>query len=196
MAPSIVASMRGETRSERLLRSAAVEPIRSARLDLVSLDVRSIEMILGDRMEDAELRLGMQLPPDLGRQAEGLLLVRLADLRSVPKAQAWLLRLVALRLPVARMIGFIGFHGPPNGKGEVEIGYEITPSERRRGYATEASSAMFEWATRQPGVNAFLASVSPTNTASLAVVAKLGFRPNDPSHEPLDGEELVFRRDR
>jgi len=188
--------MHDGTRSERVLRSKAVEPIRSARLDLVSLDVRSIEMILGDRIEDAELRLGMQLPPDLGRQAEGLLRVRLADLRSLPEAQAWLLRLVALRLPVARMIGFIGFHGPPNGAGEVEIGYEITPLERRCGYATEASSAMLEWATLQPGVNAFLASVSPTNTASLGVVAKLGFRPKNPAQQPLDGEELVFRRDR
>ncbi|HVA85198.1 MAG TPA: GNAT family N-acetyltransferase [Candidatus Saccharimonadales bacterium] len=188
--------MQGGAKSERGLRSSAVPPIRSARLDLVSLDVRSIEMILADRIEDAELRLEMRLPPDLGMRAAALLQVRLADLRSVPEAQAWLLRLVAVRTPVTRMVGFIGFHGPPSGNREVEIGYEILASDRRRGYATEAASAMLEWATCEHGIHAFLASVSPTNAASLGVVAKLGFHPNRSRHDPVDGAELVFRLDR
>jgi [ribosomal protein S5]-alanine N-acetyltransferase len=172
--------------------SDSVATIHSARLDLVSLDRRSIEAILGGRLSDAEHRLGLTLPAAI-ELATGLLRLRLADLRSVPQAQAWLLRVVTVREPTRRMVGFVGFHGPPNGHGEVELGYEILPGDRRHGYASEAAAALLDWAAREHGVRRFVASVSPLNAPSLGVVAKLGFRQDGSQWDLTGGTELVFR---
>jgi ribosomal-protein-alanine N-acetyltransferase len=65
----------------------------------------------------------------------------------------------------------------------------------RRGVATEAISALFDWAAREHGVTRFRASIAPDNVASLAVVAHFGFRQSGVQIDDLDGEELVFDLD-
>jgi [ribosomal protein S5]-alanine N-acetyltransferase len=171
-----------------------VATIRSARLDLVSLDRRSMEAIIDGRLNDAEHRLGLALAPDI-EMVTGLLRVRLADLRTIPQIQPWLLRIVAVREPTRRMVGLVGFHGPPNGRGEVEIGYEIFAADRRQGHATEAAAALLEWAAREHGVRHFLASISPLNAPSIGVIGKLGFSPEGSQWDLSGGTELVFRLD-
>jgi GNAT superfamily N-acetyltransferase len=165
--------------------------IETPRLVLIALSATDMEELLaGDELRVAE-RLGCVLPGDLGRAAEGLLRVRLNDLRAIPDAQPWLLRVIALRGSPSRMVGLVGFHGPPDGAGRVEVGYEVLPEHRRRGYALEATRGVLEWARGQ-GATRFVASVSPDNVASQRVVAKLGFRPAGSQWNPLDGTELVF----
>ena len=173
-------------------RSDSVPTIHAARLDLVSLDRWSIEAILDGRITDAEDLLGLSLPADIG-MASGLLRLRLADLRSVPTVQAWLLRIVTVREPTRRMVGLAGFHGPPNGHGEVEFGCEILAGDRRRGYASETAGALLEWAAREHGVRRFVASVGPQNAPSLGLVAKLGFRQERSPWDLTGGPELPFR---
>ncbi len=172
----------------------SVATIHAARLDLVSLDRRSIEAILDGRLSDAEHRLGLSLAADIEMSA-GLLRVRLADLRSVPQVQAWLLRVVTVREPTRRMVGFVGFHGPPNGRGEVEVGYEILAGDRRQGYATEAAAALLDWAAREHDVRHFVASISPLNAPSLGVIGNLGFHQDGSQWDLTGGTELVFRLD-
>ena len=53
---------------------------------------------------------------------------------------------------------------------------------------------MFDWARKQ-GVERFRASVSPDNSASLAVVRGFGFRQTGIQLDDIDGEELVFDLD-
>ena len=50
------------------------------------------------------------------------------------------------------VVGDIGFIRPPDDAGEIEVGYSVVPSRRRRGYATEALQALAHWAFEQPGV--------------------------------------------
>jgi ribosomal-protein-alanine N-acetyltransferase len=73
------------------------------------------------------------------------------------------------------VVGDVGFHGPPDGTGAVEIGYSVVPSRRRRGYATEATSALVEWAASQPGVNDVVAGCAPDNLASIRTLERVGF---------------------
>ncbi len=73
------------------------------------------------------------------------------------------------------VIGDIGFFGPPTPEATVEIGYSIVPDRRRRGYLTEAASALIDWAKRQPGVSAVLARCDPDNLASIRTLQGLGF---------------------
>jgi GNAT superfamily N-acetyltransferase len=169
----------------------SVTAIGTPRLALLSLDSAAIELLLaGDEVAAGE-RLGCVLPDDLGRAAEGLLRLRLHDVRTAPAAQPWLLRIIALRGTPRRMVGFVGFHGPPDGAGRVEVGYEVLPEHRRRGYGLEATRGILEWARGQ-GASHFLASVSPDNAASQGLVGKLGFRRAGSQWNPIDGTELIF----
>ena len=169
----------------------SVPPIATPRLVLVSLDVRATELILAGDEVGAGERLGVILPSDLGRAAEGLLRIRLHDLRTFPDAQTWLLRLIAIRTMPRRMAGFVGFHGPPDAQGRAEIGYEVLPAYRRRGIASEAVRGMLEWA-RPQGVRTFVASIRPDNAASRSLATQLGFRPAGSRWGPIDETELLY----
>ncbi len=73
------------------------------------------------------------------------------------------------------VVGDIGFFRAPDEAGEVEIGYSVIPSRRRRGYATEAVAALVRWAFDQKGVTAILAGTEPDNEASQRVLRQAGF---------------------
>ena len=95
------------------------------------------------------------------------------------------------------MIGHAGFHGAPgtNGPGKpdaLEFGYTVFEEFRGRGYATEAARALMAWAQHEHAIRHFIASVSPGNTASLAIVRKLGFVETGTLWDEEDGEELIF----
>ena len=118
---------------------------------------------------------------------------RLEQIEADPASQPWLLR--ALILPDPRSyVGYFNFHAPPGQEGWVELGYEIVPQHRRKGYAQEAAVRMMRWAFEEHGVDHFRASVSPDNEASLRMVAKLGFVQTGSQMDEIDGLELVFER--
>ncbi|MDJ0380033.1 GNAT family N-acetyltransferase [Streptomyces sp. G-G2] len=81
-----------------------------------------------------------------------------------------------VRAEDGRAVGGIGFHGAPDGDGHAEIGYDLVPSARGNGYATEAVRALTAWALGQPGLSALHATVDEENLASHAVVARAGFQ--------------------
>ncbi len=72
-------------------------------------------------------------------------------------------------------VGSLGFKGPPDPSGSVEVGYSINRSMRGRGYATEVVAALGAWALAQPGVRRVTAECLPTNAASIRVLEKSGF---------------------
>jgi ribosomal-protein-alanine N-acetyltransferase len=74
------------------------------------------------------------------------------------------------------VVGDIGFHGPPDGEGAIEVGYCVVPSRRRRGYATEAAGAIVEWARGQHGVRVIVAGCDPSNVASIHTLQRVGFQ--------------------
>lgn len=116
------------------------------------------------------------------------------EARADPGLREWLPHvLVARRGKVPCIVGEAGFHGPPVG-GESEIGYMVVADERRKGYATEAAGALIAWAGAEAGLERVRASVSPGNSASLGVLAKLGFDPAGRYIHPVRGEQLLYRR--
>ncbi len=173
-----------------------VPPIRSRRLDLVSMPPSFMAAVLDGRRGDAADMLGAPLPggwPEEG--GEGFLHRRLDQMRRDPESQAWLVRALVLRSE-SLMVGHAGFHGPPGANGPekadaVEFGYTVFPAFRGRGYATEAASALMTWAEEQ-GIRHFVASVAPVNEPSLAIVHKLGFVQTGEQWDEVDGLELVF----
>ncbi len=74
------------------------------------------------------------------------------------------------------VIGDVGFKGPPNEMGVIDIGYGIAPCARGKGYATEAVLAMMEWAFSQPGVRRISAECLDDNGASIHILQKAGMK--------------------
>lgn len=169
--------------------------IRSERLDLVPMSPAFLVASLEGRRAEAAAVIGAELPADWPGDGARVLRRRLRQLEADPAVQPWLLRAIVLRQP-RRMVGHIGFHEPPDAAGRVEVGYAVQPADRRRGYALEAVQAMLGWAGREHGVRRFVASISPGNGPSLALVRKLGFEQVGTQWDADDGEELVFELDR
>jgi ribosomal-protein-alanine N-acetyltransferase len=74
------------------------------------------------------------------------------------------------------VVGDIGFIGPPDEAGSIEVGYSVIPDRRRRGYATEAADAIVEWALSQPDVQIIVAGCDSDNAPSVRMLERLGFR--------------------
>lgn len=84
-----------------------------------------------------------------------------------------------------RVIGDLGFKGPPDSQGQVEIGYSILPEHRRMGYAFEAVQALVGWALAQRGVSAVLAECLADNAGSIRILEKLGMERLTPEADML-----------
>lgn len=74
------------------------------------------------------------------------------------------------------VVGDIGFIGPPDNRGSVEVGYSVIPGRRRRGYATEAARAIVEWVLTEPTVEVVVAGCDEDNAASIRTLERIGFR--------------------
>ena len=175
--------------------------ISTPRLDLVPITVDFVDALRDGRRSDAAASIDAKLPPESwpDRHDAGFLELRANQMRRDPATGPWLVRAVVLREPARVMIGHAGFHGPPgtNGLGKsaaVEIGYSIFPRYQRRGYAKETAHALIEWARTAHGVREFVASTTPGNEASLAIIRGLGFVHVGEQMDEEDGLELVFER--
>jgi [ribosomal protein S5]-alanine N-acetyltransferase len=170
-----------------------VPPIRTERLELVSMSVAFLEALGRDDVAAMSREVGAIVSPRLPDGLEHFVQYRLATLRVDPGARPWLGRALVLTEDdgTRRVIGAAGFHAPPDAEGRVEIGYRLDPEFRRQGYAIEAVRGLFDWAAAQ-GVHRFIASISPDNEESLALAAKLGFRQIGEQVDEIDGLELVF----
>lgn len=127
--------------------------------------------------------------------------LRLHDVMTCPDSLPWSVRAVALR-DSGEMIGHAGFHScpapdylAPYAADAVEIGYTIYPRHRRQGHARDVLLALIRWAHVEHGVPRFVASVSPDNLASCALLASAGFMPIASFLGQVDGLEYVLLLD-
>jgi ribosomal-protein-alanine N-acetyltransferase len=159
-----------------------------------------MKAVVDERLRDARRLLGAALPTDPpSEDVKRSLSRRIEQVRRDPSLLHWLTRAI-VRLEDRTLVGNVGFHGEPgvnakNVGGAVEIGYGILPEFRRKGYATEAVSAFVEWAQRE-GIRHFIATVSPDNVPSLAILRKLGFVHTGEHWDDEDGLEHVFELNR
>jgi ribosomal-protein-alanine N-acetyltransferase len=170
------------------------EPITSERLEMPLLSERNLERLADGDPGAVATDLDAQLSPEWAAEVRRLAGFRLRQVRESPTDAPWLLRPILLRESRVAA-GYINFHAAPDERGVPEIGYTVLPAYRRRGYATEAVRALFDWAAREHGVRRFRASVSPDNEASLGLIDKLGFTQIGDQWDEEDGLELVFEAD-
>ncbi|MEU0412383.1 GNAT family N-acetyltransferase [Streptomyces griseorubiginosus] len=95
---------------------------------------------------------------------------------------------VLVRREDGRAIGGMGFHGAPDEDGRAEVGYDLAPSARGHGYATEALRVLSDWALARDDVHSLCATIEPDNAASQRVIARAGFVRASVAEEQAYGE--------
>jgi [ribosomal protein S5]-alanine N-acetyltransferase len=118
----------------------------------------------------------------------------LAQLRTSATPDPWLHGYAVVDRESRSVVGSVGFKGPPDEEGMVEIGYGIVPGFQGRGYATEAAEAVVALAFGDGRVTRVRAHTLPTPNASTRVLAKCGFQRLGEVEDPEDG--LVWRWER
>jgi ribosomal-protein-alanine N-acetyltransferase len=176
----------------------ANEPIRSERLELPLLSLDQLDRLAAGDGASVGADLGAIVPIPWLDGVRWLAGMRAQQHRLRPADAPWLLRPILLRTQNGGLhaIGYLNFHGAPDERGMVEVGYTLLPEARGHGYAIEAVRAAFDWATRVHGIHLFRASVAPDNERSLNLIAKLGFRQAGEQWDEVDGLELVFELER
>jgi ribosomal-protein-alanine N-acetyltransferase len=93
-----------------------------------------------------------------------------------PKWEGWL-TWYAIRIgndhPV--LCGSIGFKGPPDKQGMVEIGFSVLSDFQGQGLATEMVAGIVQWAKQQPQVKRVEAETNIDNKAAIRVLEKNSF---------------------
>lgn len=129
-----------------------------------------------------------------GPACAGLWRVRSQQILATPADHPWVTRLIVDPY-VTEPVGVAGFHGAPDERGMVEVGYRVDPDWRRRGYARGALEILISEAQRHPDVKLVRATISPDNAPSIALVTAYGFVADGEQWDDEDGLEIIYERD-
>lgn len=150
-----------------------LEPIRTTRLELVSISSAFAEALVDSDRERASSIIGAIVGRSFA--SESAHVVQLAIPRLGPHMPDGGGRVVVLLESPSRprAIGSVGFHGPPDDRGRLEVGCRILSAYRGRGYTGEAMAAMFEWAATRLGITRFLVAVSSPDASAPRLMTEL-----------------------
>lgn len=187
------ASGDGSTRPERQVaqfapRGSPMIPTEEPKVRLVLLDEDVLELLVRGDFQEAGRAFQQPIPAAFAED-DWLWRMRLEDLRAAPESHPWLVR--AIVSPDRGIVGHAGFHGPPNASGEATVAYSVVPSERGRGFAKAALGELLGLAANG-GARAAVATISPDNHASLAVIRAFDFEPRGDQRDEDDELELIF----
>ena len=158
----------------------------------VELPPAALDALIADDLAAASAAAGERLSAFLVSE-RWLWELRRDQIARDPASAPWVARAVVAE-PGGEVVGHAGFHGPPDERGMVEVGYAVDPAFRRRGFAKAMLAGLLERARAEPGVRVVRASISPDNVASLATIAGFGFTRVGEQWDAEDGLELLFER--
>ncbi|MFI6347218.1 GNAT family N-acetyltransferase [Streptomyces sp. NPDC050560] len=167
-------------------------PASPRRISFAEVSGAAMTALLDGDLATASAAAGAALTPYfLTARARGLWRYRLGQMAADPGRARWMARQAVVG-DGGLVVGHAGFHGPPDARGMVEIGYSVDPAFRRRGYARAALVELLRRAAAEPSVTVVRATISPDNTASLATIAGFGFVEVGEQWDDEDGLETVF----
>ncbi len=73
-----------------------------------------------------------------------------------------------------KLAGQVALKPLPDLPGEIEIGWQLVPDQRGKGYASEAARRLIAHGFASKSLEQIVAVIVPENTASLGVAARLG----------------------
>jgi ribosomal-protein-alanine N-acetyltransferase len=164
------------------------------RLDLVFCDLDLIEMILVSDKAALAAALNATIPDGWPVSPEVQPLFR-DMIKEDPSASGWLGYAAILRSE-RQVVGDVGFLGPPDAAGSVEIGYSVVTDRRGRGYASEMVEVLARWAFQDERVRRITAHTDFDNGASMKVLENNGFQRTGTSAFMDEGDKLAWTLDR
>ncbi len=87
----------------------------------------------------------------------------------------WLSAAAVLRT-TGELVGDVSLHWASEAHGQGELGFVVHPEHQGRGYATEASRPLLDFAFGPLGLHRVIGRLEPRNTGSARVLEKLGMR--------------------
>jgi RimJ/RimL family protein N-acetyltransferase len=158
---------------------------RTRRLRLLAATCASVKAELED-----PVRLGVLIdacvppgwPPETLRDARP---VFAGWHEAHPDWSGWL-EWYAVRVDQGRpeLCGSVGFKGPPDASGMIEIGYSVLAEHQGAGLASEMVGGLVGWAFSQAGVRCIEAETTLDNPASIRVLERNGFQSVGDGSEP------------
>jgi RimJ/RimL family protein N-acetyltransferase len=172
-------------------------PLESSRLRLVPLTPAHLLALIEGYSEFAQ---AFGLPAADGLRdfyvsdyLEEAWLTQLREL-SQGAADPWVWGFAVVELAAQAVVGTVGFKGPPDETGVVEIAYGIVPSREGQGFATEAATAVIELAVTDSRVRWIQAHTQPEANASTHVLKKCRFEFVGEVTDPVDGQVWRWER--
>jgi ribosomal-protein-alanine N-acetyltransferase len=169
--------------------------IPTQRLAMTPMSCEAMRAIMAADWQRAEGLLGTPFPTEWRNDGWGWLAPRVVEGDLDARLLVWGTRLARLIDGRGQAVAEVGFHGPPDDDGWVEIGYRVVTGYRRRGFAEEACRGLLDWAFTQ-GVDGVRAAISPDNEASARLAQKLGFAHAGRARHEVLGEQLIFEHPR
>lgn len=154
------------------------------------LSAEALEALANRDLNRAVALLGIQLDSFFSTdKATWMWHYRLNQTRQDSRTLDWIAQVAVLD---DQVIGYAGFHGPPDADGVVEVAYSVVPFYRGRGYAKVMLHYLVQRAQADPAVKTVRASIRPDNAASLATIRPFPFVLVGEQWDEIDGLELIF----
>ena len=151
-----------------------MQRLETKRLELLPFTMDLKKVTLTERTRLTEM-LGAAIPDDWpGAEMLEALPFFIESMEKDPLGLVW--DGIILHKADQGAIGCIGFHGPPDESGRVEIGYNIIPAYEGQGYATEMARRLIDCAFQMPGIQVVTAECLDDNLGSIRVLEKVGMR--------------------
>jgi len=175
--------------------------IRTERMILQPAPRAFIEALHRADRDEAARMMDLRIAGEWFDGPRDWMLRRIRQLTEDPALIAWLVHVMVLAQedagePAGTMVGHGGYHGAPDSSGMVEIGYQVAPPYRRRGYAIEAVRGLIANAFAHDEVTRVRASISPDNVPSLSLTRQLGFVKVGEQMDEVDGLDEVYELER
>ena len=158
---------------------------RSRRFRLLAATAESARAELEDPARLAHL-IGANVPADWPPETlRDALPLFLQQHEAHPEWTGWLgWYVIRLDRAAPVLCGSVGFKGPPDAEGAVEIGYSVLPAHQHLGFATEMVETLVRWACAQPGVRCVEAETTVDHPRSVRVLERTGFHRIGTGNEP------------
>ncbi len=166
--------------------------IQTERLDLHHIEADDL-INLFEKRDDARALSGKAFtnPLRVLIDFQGPLAWRVPQVKNNPEVNKWFVRWAVLR-STQEVIGSTSFHGAPDAHGMMEIGLGVEETFQRQGFGREILQGMWGWVVTEPGVKTLRYTVSPTNTASIALINSFGFDYMGEQIDDIDGPESIY----
>lgn len=169
-----------------------VKLIQTNRLDLHHIEADDL-IDLFEKRDDAHALSGKTFtnPLRVLIDFQGPLAWRVPQVKLNPEINKWFVRWAVLRTS-QEVIDSTSFHGAPDENGMIEIGLGVETPFQRKGFGREILQGMWGWVITEPDVKILRYTVSPTNTASIALINSFGFAYVGEQHDEEDGPESIY----